>query len=840
MDVPKVIVIMSCYNHEKYVGEAIESILRQTYPHLELHIVNDGSTDNSRQIILSYAEKDERIRFYDFAKNTKWFGALRHLNQCIFASDAKYMAYNDSDDLWAVDKLEKQVKLLESHPEYKACFTYDDIFYEEGAPEYPLGQGYSHVPNISRYDWYRRFYFKGNCLSKCAMLMDRAIFTELGGFNASARAYSDYHMWVSLCAKYSFCMLPESLTYYRRHSTNMSDSEIALKFGAVTENYIFYRKQFLEMDKEFFQKVFYSELIYTDWDDPLQLEAEKVMLLLAGGQRDFEQIALDIFFENAAKPGFTELMETRYEFTTEKLSEIMNNCGLAAFGLDSPYAVQIAGFNRSQKLFDDASNETLTPDKLRTYPYSHLLFLLNVIPSEHAVKALDLLKKTLLKTQKSVYARKTKRKVVLAIGGDSQGVTESALEPWLKNAEDEFFYCLLPKKKDLFADEAAEPKGLALPSTVKFLDVYDQEERLIRPLKEVGVSPDMILFVDCLHSDYDWEKLIRYCYLDVALEYLSANPDEQDEPTRYIRELLSETPLYDRVGDCWSQQWENLSEEKIAWWHSDYAIRRINALVADIDSPIPSAGITQLLKNHLNGRKLKLGVSVGFGTGEKEIRLLEQGLVEKFMLFELSEKAVAMATANAEKAGLSQRVEIYHEDAFSHDFSNAEVDLVHWNNALHHMFDVDAAVKWSRDILVPGGAFYMDDYVGPNRFQNPEHALNLVNQIYADIPDKYKKLKGTELYKGPAGNIDPDMIEDPSEAVDSERILDAVKKHFPNAQIVLTGGLLYFGALTSLWANFDETDEEDRHILNLIMDADALLAKYPDMVSLYAVALAFK
>ena len=101
----KVAIYMSCYNHEKYVTDAVNSILNQTYPNLELYMVNDSSTDETGKILEQF--RDERIHYFDFKENTKFAGASAFLQKLIKNSDADYVACMASDDMWREDKLEK-------------------------------------------------------------------------------------------------------------------------------------------------------------------------------------------------------------------------------------------------------------------------------------------------------------------------------------------------------------------------------------------------------------------------------------------------------------------------------------------------------------------------------------------------------------------------------------------------------------------------------------------------------------------------------------------------------------------------------------------------------------
>ncbi len=109
---PLVSVIMAAYNSERYIGEAIESIIAQSYPHWELLITDDGSTDTTAEIVRRYSASDERIRLIQQENR----GAAAARNRAIEKSKGKYLAILDSDDIALPTRLEKQVEYLEANP----------------------------------------------------------------------------------------------------------------------------------------------------------------------------------------------------------------------------------------------------------------------------------------------------------------------------------------------------------------------------------------------------------------------------------------------------------------------------------------------------------------------------------------------------------------------------------------------------------------------------------------------------------------------------------------------------------------------------------------------------
>lgn len=296
------------------------------------------------------------------------------------------------------------------------------------------------------------------------------------------------------------------------------------------------------------------------------------------------------------------------------------------------------------------------------------------------------------------------------------------------------------------------------------------------------------------------------------------------------------------IGDFWSDE-HTKKRVKLNWSESPFAIRQINKLYFNIDSGSYLAGHMQLLSNRLSGRTLKTGISIGCGSASAEMNMLRQGIVEKFICFELAEKVIELAKKRSEKLGLSDRIEFINADVFAADLEDTKIDFVHWNHSLHHMFDAKASVKWSYDLLQPGGVFYFNEYVGASRFQFARHVVDAANEVRSSMPRKYLKnpqRDGTyiERYENPDVYIMKKT--DPSEAADSANILSGVRQYFPQAEIVPMGGLVYFAALSRLWGNFDEENEEDLAFLARLMEKDKFYSNKSEDMNPFMAGIAIK
>jgi glycosyltransferase involved in cell wall biosynthesis len=336
----KICVVMLCYNHGKYVGEAIESVLAQTYGDFELHVIDDGSSDNSAEVIKAFLE-DRRVFYHGFPKNTSLYGARRLYYRLAEESEAKYVANVDSDDMWKPEKLEKQLAALKEHPDHRACFTWDEVIHEEGASPWPLPDDYAALENRTRYEWFSFFFQKGNRLNSSSMLIEREAFLEFGGFIPEFKRIGDLCLYMHYTQKYSFWLVPEKLTVYRRHGSNDSSPDD----GAIqlcNEEYLLTRMLLSEMSADFFGRAFAKMIRYWDLENPLVLAAEQIRLLLAFNRFGYDQLAIEVYMANAGKSGFPELMEERYGLTPEKVTRLFSNCGLAATFANKPRGYQIA------------------------------------------------------------------------------------------------------------------------------------------------------------------------------------------------------------------------------------------------------------------------------------------------------------------------------------------------------------------------------------------------------------------------------------------------------------------------------------------------------------------
>lgn len=231
---PKVSVVLTSYNHEKFLREAIDSVLAQTFCDYELIIWDDASTDGSWDIIKNY--DNSQMRVYRNGTN-EIRGSLNKMIQ--HAARGEYIAVHHSDDVWEPTKLEKQVAFLDNNPLVGAVFSDASIINEKGNPLEDETHFYQHIftqPNRSRYEWLNYFFYKGNALCHPSALVRKVAYSAVGAYRDIFLQLDDFDLWVRLCMKYEIHVLPEKLVRFRildnekNASASRSDSRIRSTF----------------------------------------------------------------------------------------------------------------------------------------------------------------------------------------------------------------------------------------------------------------------------------------------------------------------------------------------------------------------------------------------------------------------------------------------------------------------------------------------------------------------------------------------------------------------------------------------------------------------------------
>ncbi len=196
-------VVMPAYNAEKYIGEAITSVLKQTYPNYELVIVNDGSTDNTGNIISRYRDEFyDKIVYIDKGVNE---GTALTLNRAIHEAKGKYVCWLSADDMFYENAVEALVDYLEKHRQYDIAFSDYELI--DSNSVFVRGSFFKRdmieLLDHNVYQPYKGLLMEGCIISGCSIIVPKKCFEEAGGFNHRYRYAHDYDLWLRFASRYS-------------------------------------------------------------------------------------------------------------------------------------------------------------------------------------------------------------------------------------------------------------------------------------------------------------------------------------------------------------------------------------------------------------------------------------------------------------------------------------------------------------------------------------------------------------------------------------------------------------------------------------------------------------
>lgn len=204
-------VVTATYNMGHYLPIAVRSVLDQTYQNFEINVIDDGSTDDTKEVMKQFTD-DPRVHYYHQENQ----GQAKAKNHGIRVSTGKFVAFLDADDRWLPAKLEKQLPLFEQNPRVGVVYTDASYMDENGK-----------IIEIER----RKKYFRGQVTEKLfkdnfvnfpSAIVKKECFNEVGAFDENLPMSIDWDLWLRISTKYEFDYVDEKLFVYRQWPGQMS------------------------------------------------------------------------------------------------------------------------------------------------------------------------------------------------------------------------------------------------------------------------------------------------------------------------------------------------------------------------------------------------------------------------------------------------------------------------------------------------------------------------------------------------------------------------------------------------------------------------------------------
>lgn len=227
---PLVTVVMPTYNRSHFLTLALDSVLQQTYPHIEIYVVDDGSTDDTREVIARYGDK---VHYLSQANS----GHSAARNYAIRESKGTYVAFIDDDDLWLPERIAKDVAYLEAYP--SRAFVFSRFYYIDLEGH----RTKERVVCIDDQPSFAGLYRTNIIYSNSLVTARRRCLEEVGGFDEDLGQSSDYDLWLRMARRHPIGFIDEPLSCYRRHAGNLSKN---MERRIVTHHRIFAKPELTE------------------------------------------------------------------------------------------------------------------------------------------------------------------------------------------------------------------------------------------------------------------------------------------------------------------------------------------------------------------------------------------------------------------------------------------------------------------------------------------------------------------------------------------------------------------------------------------------------------------
>ncbi|MCK9408940.1 MAG: class I SAM-dependent methyltransferase [Bacteriovoracaceae bacterium] len=252
--------------------------------------------------------------------------------------------------------------------------------------------------------------------------------------------------------------------------------------------------------------------------------------------------------------------------------------------------------------------------------------------------------------------------------------------------------------------------------------------------------------------------------------------------------------------------WEHTENISSNWWDIPAMTERWNTLITGS----PHISYQQYATDrYLNTSKKLIGISLGCGSGDKEIEWVNQCKNLTLTGIDLSESRIRQAIKNSVLQSVNDRLKFQTGNVNDLRLPVRSLDLVIADGALHHFHHLDSLLPKIHLWLKNDGIFIINEYVGPSRFQWTDEQLRVINGLLKTMPERFRLdsdgYRKTKVYR--PGRLSM-MISDPSEAVESERIEPLLKQYFTVSEVKPYGGMILQNLLKGIAHHFIEGDTE--------------------------------
>lgn len=325
-------IILPSYNHGDFIGEAIESVLQQTYQDYEFLVSDDASSDHTAEILAKYASRFPAGK-YRYTIQEERLGPVGNANFLIRQAKGKYIAMMNSDDYWHQDKLRFQLEHLGCRQDAVACFTWVSVVSENFSNL--MSATSFNVKDSSQAEFLKKLWTEGNFFCHPSLLILRDVYHKIGYYNSAYRQLPDYEFWVRLLKYAPVTILEQPLVYYRRTANNTSSISRENRIREITEYAEIYSSFFKGMPADLFRdafRKFFRKGVARDIT-PDTLSAKAFYLLFSESaycEIAAKEAAIRLLFQESDNPEFGKILRDEYNISIFEQYQLTAQYGTGA------------------------------------------------------------------------------------------------------------------------------------------------------------------------------------------------------------------------------------------------------------------------------------------------------------------------------------------------------------------------------------------------------------------------------------------------------------------------------------------------------------------------------
>jgi len=325
---PLISVLLPAYNGARFIGDAIQSVLEQTFPNFELLIVDDGSTDDTAEVVGAF--DDERIRVCLQSNN----GSSHAINRAVSLARGPYVACMAQDDVCHRERLEHEYRFLVETGK-RAVFSWAAFIDDEGDSLHDthFANDYFNHPNRSRAEILRWFFFEGNYFCAPSCLVEKELLRETGLVVPTLAQLPDFSMWIRILKRTDLVILPEKLLKFRIRANGENASSPKNAIRADFERQQVYREMFDDVAAELFRSAFLQYLRDREFSDDASFELEKSFLYLQHPSNQIQSIGAERLYRQLQDEVLLHVAVERYNFGLAAFHSLSSTMDFASAGL---------------------------------------------------------------------------------------------------------------------------------------------------------------------------------------------------------------------------------------------------------------------------------------------------------------------------------------------------------------------------------------------------------------------------------------------------------------------------------------------------------------------------